>query len=71
MPFYIDENETELLVECLARYRGVTKQDPVKLAIIAALEESGKIESLRVRLQRIRTEFPLPPLTGLPALCLL
>lgn len=52
---------TAELVERLAKQRGLTKQDAVKLAVTAELERSTEAMPLRDRFARLRADHPLPP----------
>jgi antitoxin VapB len=64
MPLYIKDDETAQLVDKLAKLRGVTKQDAVKLAVTAELKRAAEAVPLRERFARLRTLHPLPPATG-------
>ncbi len=61
MPLYIKDDEVAQLVTELAKRRGTTKQDAVKLAVQAALEWDVP---LRERLAQWHKLHPLPPPTG-------
>ena len=61
MPLYIKDDVTAELVERLAKQRGLTKQDAVKLAVTAELERSTEAMPLRDRFARLREDHPLPP----------
>lgn len=61
MPLYIKDDATAELVERLAKQRGLTKQDAVKLAVTAELERSTEAMPLRDRFARLRGDHPLPP----------
>ncbi len=67
MPLYIKDDQTAALVAELARQRHCTKQDAVKQAVKAALDQEMKAVPLRERLQQLWDEHPLPPKTGLKA----
>ncbi|NDG48708.1 MAG: ribbon-helix-helix protein, CopG family [Rhodospirillales bacterium] len=67
MPLYIKNEDTASLVTQLARRRGTSKQDAVRQAVAAALEQDSRALPLRARLARLRAEHPLPPATGLAA----
>lgn len=67
MPLYIKDDETARLVAELARLRGVTKQDAVRLAVLAELDRAARAVPLRERFAQLRREYPLPAATGLPA----
>lgn len=64
MPLYIKDDATAELVAKLAKLRGVSKQDAVKLAVTAELERAAEATPLRERFARLRAEHPLPPATG-------
>ena len=64
MPLYIKDNRTADLVAQLAKLRGLTQQDAVRLAVQAELDRIEKGISLRARVQAVRTGRPLPPHTG-------
>jgi antitoxin VapB len=64
MPLYIKDNATAALVEQLAKQRGVTKQDAVRHAVQAALDQLTQAVPLRDRLHAFWAEHPLPPPTG-------
>jgi antitoxin VapB len=64
MPLYIKDNATADLVARLARLRGLSKQDAVKLAVQAELDRSAGQMPLRDRLQKLWAENPLPPRTA-------
>lgn len=64
MPLYIKDDATAALVAQLATLRGVSKQDAVKLAVMAELERAAEATPLRERFARLRAEHPLPPATG-------
>ncbi len=61
MPLYIKDDVTADLVDRLAKQRGLTKQDAVKLAVTAELERSTEAMPLRDRFARLRSDHPLPP----------
>jgi antitoxin VapB len=63
MPLYIKDDHTADLVAQLAKQRGITKQDAVRLAVQAALDA----EPISERLKRFWEENPMPPPTGLKA----
>ncbi len=62
MPLYIKDDATAELVARLAKLRGVSKQDAVKLAVTAALQREEI--PLRERLAKLRAAHPLPRPTG-------
>jgi antitoxin VapB len=64
MPLYIKDDATADLVARLARLRGLSKQDAVKLAVQAELNRSTEQVPLRDRLRKLWAENPLPPRTG-------
>jgi antitoxin VapB len=64
MPLYIKDDRTADLVAQLAKLRGLTKQDAVRLAVQAELDRAQKVVPLRARVQALRAAHPLPPPTG-------
>ena len=64
MPLYIKDDLTARLVADLARKRGVSKQDAVRLAVTAELARIAEAIPLRDRIAAWRKEHPLPPATG-------
>jgi antitoxin VapB len=64
MPLYIKVDTTADLVAQLAKLRGLTKQDAVRLAVQAELDRAQKAIPLRARVQALRAAHPLPPPTG-------
>ncbi len=64
MPRYIKDDATAALVDRLAKQRGVTKQDAVKLAVLAELDRDARSVPLRDRFAALRAAHPLPPATG-------
>jgi antitoxin VapB len=64
MPLYIKDNTTADLVAQLAKLRGLTKQDAVRLAVQAELDRAQAAIPLRTRVQALRAAYPLPPPTG-------
>jgi antitoxin VapB len=64
MPLYIKDDATAALVDRLAKQRGVTKQDAVKLAVLAELDRDARSVPLRDRFAALRAAHPLPPATG-------
>jgi antitoxin VapB len=64
MPLYIKDDATAELVARLARTRGVSKQDAVRLAVQAELDRMAAAIPLRERIAAWRREHPLPPPTG-------
>jgi antitoxin VapB len=67
MPLYIRDDITAGLVAELAKQRGITKQDAVKLAVQAELDRSKEAIPLRQRFAALRAAHPVPPPTGLLA----
>ncbi len=63
MPLYIKDDHTADLVAKLAKQRGITKQDAVRLAVQAALEADIEAVPLSKRLQAFWAENPMPPPT--------
>jgi antitoxin VapB len=64
MPLFIKDDATAQLVAQLAKLRGITKQDAVKLAVRAELDRSDQAVPLRVRFAALRALHALPPTTG-------
>lgn len=64
MPLYVKNDATARLVDKLAKLRGVSKQDAVKLAVTAELERAAGSVPLRDRFAQLRAAHPLPPPTG-------
>ena len=64
MSFYIKDDITTRLVDQLAKLRGVSKQEAVKMAVTAELARMAEAVPLRERFARIRAAHPLPPPTG-------
>jgi antitoxin VapB len=64
MPLYIKDDATAGLVAELARKRGVSKQDAVRLAVQAELKRMAEAIPLRERIAAWRKAHPLPPPTG-------
>lgn len=64
MTLQIDDEATAELVARLARLRGLSPQDAVRLAVIAELRRTGDEVPLRERLAKLHAEHPLPPATG-------
>lgn len=67
MALYIKDDETGQLVTRLAKLRGLTKQDAVKLAVKAELARDGSDVPLREKFAALRAKYPLPEPTGLAA----
>jgi antitoxin VapB len=67
MPLYIRDDATADLVAQLAKERGITKQDAVRLAVTAELKRAQNAKPLRERIRQWREANPLPPPTGLHA----
>ena len=64
MPLYIKDDKTAGLVTELARKRGVSKQDAVRLAVQAELQRMAETVPLRERIAVWRKAHPMPPPTG-------
>ena len=64
MPLYIKDDATAELVSQLAKLRGLTKQDAVRLAVQAELDRAKEAIPLRQRAASLRAAHPLPPTTG-------
>lgn len=64
MSLYIKDNETVRLVAQLARSRGVSKQEAVRIAVQAELTRAAETIPLRERFAALRRAHPLPPPTG-------
>ena len=64
MPLYIKDDATARLVSQLAKLRGVSKQDAVRIAVQAELERASEAVPLRDRFAALRQAHPLPPVTG-------
>jgi antitoxin VapB len=67
MPLYIRDDATAALVAKLAKQRGLTKQDAVRLAVAAELDREREARPLRDRIQAWREANPFPSPTGLKA----
>ncbi len=67
MPLYIRDDSTAALVAELAKQRGITKQDAVKLAVQAELDRAKEAIPLRHRFAALRAAHPVTPPTGLLA----
>ena len=67
MPLYIKDDTTAALVAELARKRGVSKQDAVRLAVQAELRRIAEAIPLRERIAAWRKEHPMPTPTRLKA----
>ncbi len=67
MPLYIRDDATAALVAELAKQRGLTKQDAVRMAVTAELNREKDAKPLRDRIKAWRDANPLPPPTGLKA----
>ena len=63
MPLYIKDDAAELVAR-LAKLRGISKQDAVKLAVRAELDRGAEAVPLRERFAALHAEHPLPPSTG-------
>jgi len=64
MPLYIKDDYTASLVDQLARLRGLSKTDAVKMAVQAELDRAANSIPLRDRFAAARAQHPLPPPTG-------
>jgi len=64
MPLYIKDDDTARLVDQLAKMRGLSKQDAVKMAVQAELDRAANLIPLRKRFAAARAQHPLPPATG-------
>ena len=64
MPLYIKDDGIAKLVDSLATLRGSTKQDAVRVAVLAELERMKESVPLRERFAALRKAHPLPPPTG-------
>ena len=64
MPLYIKDDETADLVAKLAKLRGVSKQDAVKMAVQAELDRLAEAVPLRERFAELRRKHALPAATG-------
>jgi antitoxin VapB len=67
MPLTIKDDRTAALVVQLAKLRGLTKQEAVRLAVQAELDRARAAIPLRQRAAALRAAHPLPPATGKPA----
>ena len=64
MPLYIKNETTAQLVADLAKLKGLTKQNAVRLAVQAELKRAAEAVPLRDRFAALRDAHPLPPATG-------
>jgi len=64
VPLYIKDDTTARLVTRLAKLRGLSKQDAVKMAVQAELDRAAEAVPLRDRFAALRQAHPLPPPTG-------
>ena len=64
VPLYIKDDLTAQLVAQLAKLRGISKQDAVKLAVQAELDRAEETIPLRERFAALRAAHPLPASTG-------
>ena len=67
MPLYIKDDATARLVGQLAKLRGISKQDAVKMAVQAELDRVAEAIPLRERFAALRRAHKLPPPTGTTA----
>jgi antitoxin VapB len=61
MPLYIKDDHTVQLVARLAKLRGLSKQDAVKVAVQAEIDRAAKAVPLRDQFAALRLKHPLPP----------
>ncbi len=61
MPLYIENDEVADLVANLATFRGVSKQQAVKLAVQAELDRSAADNRLSETFAALRAANPMPP----------
>jgi antitoxin VapB len=64
MPLYIKDDRTAELVAKLAKLRGVSKQEAVRMSVAAELNRAAEAIPLRERFSALRQAHPLPPPTG-------
>lgn len=64
MPLYIKDDKTAALVAQLAKQRGISKQEAVRLAVQSELRRMAAAIPLRERIAAWRREHPMPPATG-------
>jgi len=64
MPLYIKDDATADLVAQLAKLRGLTKQEVVRLAVQTELDRAKAAVPLPQRAAALRAAHPLPPVTG-------
>jgi len=64
MPLYIKDETTTQLVNQLAKLRGTTKQNAVRLAVAAEIKRTTEAVPLRERFAALRKTHRLPPATG-------
>jgi antitoxin VapB len=64
MPLHIKDDATAERVAKLAKLRGLSKQDAVKLAVTAELDRMAEAAPLRERFAALLAAHPLPPATG-------
>lgn len=64
MPLYIKDDKTAALVAQLAKQRGISKQQAVRLAVQSELRRMAEAVPLRERIAAWRREHPMPPATG-------
>ena len=67
MPLYIKDDLTASLVAQLAKLKGLSKQDAVKLAVKAELDRTIGAVPLRETMAAWRRNNPMPATTGAPA----
>ncbi len=64
---YIKDEQTNALVDELARLRGTSKTEAVRRAVEAELDRGRRAASPRERLEDFYKRYPLPEASGLPA----
>ncbi len=64
MPLYIKDDAIARLVDQLAKQRGISTQDAVKVASTAELQRAAEAIPLRDRFAALRATHRLPPPTG-------
>ena len=67
VPLYIKDDTTASLVAQLAKLKGLSKQDAVKLAVKAELDRAIGAVPLRETMAAWRRDNPMPTTTGAPA----
>lgn len=64
MPLYIQDDGTVRLVAKLAKLRGASERDAVRMAVQAELDRAAGAITLRKRFAALRRVHKLPPPTG-------